>query len=208
VVARCPAEQRHRASLAAAHLASTQHGLSALHGDHLDLLLPVDDGGAGAAAQLVARELGKATGVPVTCGGAARGGASGLDELPTSHEEAVRCADTLLALGRQGQGGDAEELGVVGFVLGEHRDGGQFVRSQIGALLEYDERRGTQLVATLVAYFRSQLSPARASQTLHVHVNTVTQRLDRIAQLLGDDWHEPERALELQVALRLHRLLG
>jgi DNA-binding PucR family transcriptional regulator len=208
VVARCPAEQRHRASLAAAHLASTHHGLSAVHGDHLDLLLPAADGGPGAAAQLVARELAKATGVPVTCGGAASGGSSVLDALPTCHDEAARCADTMLALGRQGEGGDAGELGFVGFVLGEHRDVGQFVRSQIGPLVEYDERRGTQLVATLVAYFASQLSPARASQTLHVHVNTVTQRLDRIAQLLGDDWQEPERALELQVALRLHRLLG
>ncbi|HET8615313.1 MAG TPA: helix-turn-helix domain-containing protein, partial [Actinomycetales bacterium] len=208
VVARCPAEQRHRAALAAAHLASTHHGLSAVHGDHLDLLLPAADGGPGAAAQLVARELAKATGVPVTCGGAAPGGTSVLDELPSCHDEAARCADTMLALGRRGQGGDAGELGFVGFVLGEHRDVGQFVRSQIGALVEYDERRGTQLVATLVAYFASQLSPARASQTLHVHVNTVTQRLDRIGQLLGDDWQEPERALELQVALRLHRLLG
>jgi DNA-binding PucR family transcriptional regulator len=207
VVARCPAEQRHRASLAAAHLASTHHGLSAVHGDHLDLLLPALEGPA-AAAQLVARELAKATGAPVTCGAASPQSTSVLDDLPGSHDESVRCADTLLALGRAGQGADASDLGFVGFVLGEHRDVSQFVRSQIGALLDYDARRGTQLVATLVAYFAAQLSPARASQSLHVHVNTVTQRLDRIAQLLGDGWQEPERALEIQVALRLHRLIG
>jgi DNA-binding PucR family transcriptional regulator len=211
VVARCPADQRQRASLAAAHLASTQHGLSAVHGDHLDLLLPMAggvDGGAGAVAQLVAHELAKATGVPVTCGGASPRGQSVLDGLPDCHDEAVRCAETLLALGRRGEGADAGQLGFVGFVLGEHRDVGQFVRSQLGPLLDYDARRGTQLVSTLVAYFASQLSPARASQSLHVHVNTVTQRLDRIGQLLGDDWQDPERALEIQVALRLHRLTG
>jgi DNA-binding PucR family transcriptional regulator len=39
-----------------------------------------------------------------------------------------------------------------------------------------------------------------------VHVNTVTQRLERLATLLGDDWQRPERALEIQLALRLHRL--
>jgi DNA-binding PucR family transcriptional regulator len=93
-------------------------------------------------------------------------------------------------------------------VLAEHQDVGQFVRSQIGPLLDYDERRGPQLVATIVAYFAAQLSPARASQSLHVHVNTVTQRLDRVSQLLGEDWQQPERALEIQVALRLHRLMG
>jgi DNA-binding PucR family transcriptional regulator len=41
---------------------------------------------------------------------------------------------------------------------------------------------------------------------MHIHVNTVTQRLDRISKLLGDGWQEPERALEIQLALRLHRL--
>jgi DNA-binding PucR family transcriptional regulator len=41
---------------------------------------------------------------------------------------------------------------------------------------------------------------------LHVHVNTVVQRLDRIAGLLGADWQQPDRALEIQLALRLHSL--
>jgi DNA-binding PucR family transcriptional regulator len=40
-----------------------------------------------------------------------------------------------------------------------------------------------------------------------VHVNTVAQRLDRVARLLGRDW-SPARALEVQLALRLHRLTG
>ncbi|MFD0536439.1 helix-turn-helix domain-containing protein [Actinomadura luteofluorescens] len=47
---------------------------------------------------------------------------------------------------------------------------------------------------------------SRTAERLHIHVNTVSQRLDRIARLLGDDWQAPERALELQLALRLHRL--
>jgi hypothetical protein len=29
-----------------------------------------------------------------------------------------------------------------------------------------------------------------------------------VARLLGDDWQAPERALETQLALRLHRLAG
>jgi DNA-binding PucR family transcriptional regulator len=39
-----------------------------------------------------------------------------------------------------------------------------------------------------------------------VHVNTVTQRLDRVARLLDPGWQRPDRALEIQLALRLHRL--
>ncbi|MEI8410607.1 MULTISPECIES: helix-turn-helix domain-containing protein [unclassified Kribbella] len=40
-----------------------------------------------------------------------------------------------------------------------------------------------------------------------MHVNAVAQRLDRVSQLLGSDWQEAEPALEIQLALRLHRLV-
>ena len=67
-------------------------------------------------------------------------------------------------------------------------------------------RRGTELGETLEAYFGAGGSLSRTAGELHVHVNTVTQRLDRIARLLGEEWQEPERQLEVQLALRLHRL--
>ena len=76
----------------------------------------------------------------------------------------------------------------------------------LGPVLNYDQRRGTDLVGTLEAYFACGASPRRAAGQLHVHVNTVAQRLDRIAALLGADWQRPDRALELQLALRLRRL--
>ena len=75
-----------------------------------------------------------------------------------------------------------------------------------GPLIEYDERRGSDLVGTLEPYFAAGASPSRAAAALHVHVNTVAQRLERVARLLGEGWSEPSRALELQLALRLHRL--
>jgi DNA-binding PucR family transcriptional regulator len=73
-------------------------------------------------------------------------------------------------------------------------------------VVAYDERRGTDLVRTLDAYFACGMSPARTKDELHVHVNTVAQRLERVCRLLGDDWQSPARALEIQLALRLHRL--
>ncbi|MGA8978635.1 MAG: helix-turn-helix domain-containing protein, partial [Pedococcus sp.] len=49
-------------------------------------------------------------------------------------------------------------------------------------------------------------SPRHAATQLHVHVNTVSQRLERISALLGPHWQQPDPALELQLALRLRRL--
>lgn len=36
----------------------------------------------------------------------------------------------------------------------------------------------------------------------------LAQRLGRVTALLGEDWQHPDRALELQLALRLRRLLS
>ncbi|NUP31207.1 MAG: helix-turn-helix domain-containing protein, partial [Streptomycetaceae bacterium] len=66
-----------------------------------------------------------------------------------------------------------------------------------------DTRRGTELVRTLRAYFACGGSLTRAKDELHIHVNTVVQRLDRIEALLGPEWNQPQQALELQLALRL-----
>jgi DNA-binding PucR family transcriptional regulator len=83
-----------------------------------------------------------------------------------------------------------------------------FVAATLAAVLEYDAKRGTDLTATLQAFFDAGSSPARAADVLGVHVNTVTQRLERVGRLLGRDWSSPQRALEVQLALRLHRLTG
>ena len=66
----------------------------------------------------------------------------------------------------------------------------------IGQVVEYDERRGTDLVRTLDDYFACGMSPARTKDDLHVHVN-IAQRLERVGRLLGDDWQSPARALEI-----------
>ncbi|MGH8894312.1 MAG: helix-turn-helix domain-containing protein, partial [Actinomycetes bacterium] len=119
-----------------------------------------------------------------------------------------QCLSALVALGRSGEGAGAQELGFVGLLVGDDDRTGiaRFVSVSLGPVLDYDAARGTDLVGTLSAYFANGTNLVRTKDALHVHVNTVTQRLDRVRMLLGDDWNSPERSLEMQLALRLHRL--
>ncbi|MFF8285023.1 helix-turn-helix domain-containing protein [Streptomyces albus] len=205
---------RQRLWSAASHLAATRRGLAAARDGGLVLLLPLGrrDGAEAVSrtAREVAAELGRAAGHPVTVGASApvpspahRPGA-----VAAAYPEARRCLDALSLLGRRGDGAAADDLGFLGLLLTETRDVAGFVRRTLGPVLDYDRRRGTALVATMDAYFSCGMSPARAKDSLHVHVNTVAQRLERVARLLGDDWQAPHRALEIQLALRLHRLAG
>jgi len=127
-------------------------------------------------------------------------------DVAGAYTEARRCLDALRLLGRSGDGAAADDFGFLGLLLAGDRDVTGFVDRTIGPVVTYDERRGTELLRTLDAYFACGMSPARTKDELHVHVNTVAQRLERVARLLGDDWQTPSRALEIQLALRLHRL--
>ena len=195
---------RRRATFAANRLARSRSGLSGSFDGQLVLLLPTEE--PGTVAGILVRELSSTLSAEVTVGGA--GPARGARDVGRTHREAQRCLGALRNLGRSGEGASSAEVGFVGLVLSDQPDVAAFVEAEIGPILEYDERRGTELVATLGTYFSCSGNLTRTKEALHVHVNTVTQRLDRIAQLIGAGWQSPERELELQLALRLHRMRG
>ncbi|GAA3106614.1 helix-turn-helix domain-containing protein [Streptomyces rectiviolaceus] len=199
-VAHSEAASRRLLLSSAARAARTHHGLSGLHHDHMVLVLPADD--TGSRARALAAELTQAAGAPVTVGAA--GPATGPEALAQAHAEALRCLSALRALGHTGQGADLPDLGFLGVLLGDDTNLDSYVRRTLGPVLDYDTKRGTELIHTLRAYFACGMSQSKAKESLHVHVNTVVQRLDRIGHLLGADWQSPERSLEIQLALRLH----
>jgi PucR C-terminal helix-turn-helix domain/GGDEF-like domain/GAF domain len=181
-------------------------GISAEQSGTVVLLLPHDGTRPGDAARAAVAQLSPLVGAPVTV--AAGGPAAGPRAIADAHAEAVRCLRALQSLGRIGDGASAVELGFLGVLLGNDRDVESFVAATLGPLLDYDARRGTELVRTLGAYFACGGTLTRTKDELHLHVNTVVQRLDRIQALLGAGWNDPERALALQLALRLHLLSG
>lgn len=200
---------RRRLWSAASHLAATRRGLAAIRDGGAVLLLPLDpDGDPAHAARETAARLGAALHLPVTVGASAPvpAPAARPAAVADAYAEAGRCREALSVLGRAGQGAAAADFGFLGLLLADTRDVHGFVHRTLGAVTEYDARRGTELLRTLGAYFACGMSPARTREALHVHVNTVAQRLDRVSRLLGPDWQTPARALEIQLALRLHQL--
>ncbi|WP_086725406.1 helix-turn-helix domain-containing protein [Streptomyces carpinensis] len=205
------AAARRRLWSAASHLAATRQGLAAARDGGTVLLLPLQRGTtATELAQRTAHHLGTAVHEAVTVGASAPVGdlAAHPDTATAAYAEARRCLEALRLLGRTGDGAAAEDFGFLGLLLAGDRDIAGFVDRTIGRVTAYDERRGTDLIRTLEAYFACGMSPARTKDELHVHVNTVAQRLERVGRLLGDDWQTPARTLEIQLALRLHRLSG
>lgn len=191
-----------RALLAAASaLAAERRGVAGLSQGRVVLLL--SSAAARPAAEL-AVSLRTVTGRPVTVGAA--GPARGPAGLAAAHRDAVRCRDVLVALGRDGEGASPADLGVYGllFSAAGREELVGFVRRTAGPVLDYDERRGSDLVGTLLCWFRNDGNLARTAAELFVHVNTLYQRLDRVTALLGEGWRHGDQALQVHLALKVH----
>ncbi|MFF1822387.1 helix-turn-helix domain-containing protein [Kribbella sp. NPDC058245] len=171
--------------------------LSGPYGGDLVLLLARTD------AVTAARDLSEvAKGVTI-----AVVGPTAWSDVVAAHRQATRLATTMVRLGRCNEAATPDDLGVAGLVGAPEVDVQAHVQHVLGAVIEYDAQRGTDLVGTLHAYFAAGQSPTRAAAELHIHPNTVQQRLDRVTALLGTEWQSPERSLNLQVALRLHQTI-
>ncbi|MFG1817362.1 helix-turn-helix domain-containing protein [Kribbella sp. NPDC049174] len=143
------------------------------------------------------------TGVTIAVTGPAAWGS----DLIAAHRQAARLVSTMLRLGRTAHASTPDDLGLAGLVGAAHADIAAHVDHVLGPVIGYDAQRGTDLIGTLRAYFAAGQSPTRAADALHVHPNTVQQRLDRITVLLGEGWLHPDCALDVQVALRLQATL-
>ncbi|MEU9797466.1 helix-turn-helix domain-containing protein [Streptomyces sp. NPDC051000] len=201
VVARPEGGELGKAVAWASSYAYRMGGLKGVRRGCIVLVLPGTD--ASAAAHRASGELSPLLGHAVSTGAA--GPAAGPGDVARVYAEAVRCLDALTALDGAGGTASLRELGFLGLLLSADHDVEAFIASTVGPVLEYDADRRADLTRTLDAYFASGGSPTHAAEELHVHPNTVSRRLERIAELLGEGWQKPARALEIQMALRLRK---
>jgi DNA-binding PucR family transcriptional regulator len=113
----------------------------------------------------------------------------------------------LLSLGRAGDVGTDTTLAPYALLFGEHsrEDLECFIDGTVGRLTRWDRSRSAELSRTLLTYLDSGQDTAATARALHIHPNTLRQRLERVAAVLGE-WRSPARILEIHMALRLAAL--
>lgn len=77
------------------------------------------------------------------------------------------------------------------------------VRETLGPLLQADESTGSDLLHTLQIYLERDRRVAETARALHIHVNTLRYRIERIVSLLKLDLNDSESRFFLTLALRL-----
>jgi sugar diacid utilization regulator len=201
VVVSLPAEHRRPAARAAGRAAGG--GLIGEHADWVVALTSETD--PAAAATQIHTAVRRAIDRPTLAVAAALGDVP--RDVHAQLEAATACARVLPVLGITDSAATTDEYlpYTALFGPGETRVT-TFVHNLLGPILEWDAIRGGNLLTTLGAYLDNRLSPVAAGRALHLHKNTVLQRLERISELLGDDWQEPDRLFRINVAVRVARL--
>lgn len=82
-----------------------------------------------------------------------------------------------------------------------------FCDDTLVALLEYDDKNGTELLQTLDVFFRCDASLRAAADALFLHRNSMAYRLRRISEISGLDLDNLEDRFRLQLALKGYRLV-
>ena len=141
---------------------------------------------------------------------------AGISDAPWSLSEAKLTLDMAgsAAQSRQGIDGmhqpviDAEAFAVERLAV-QSLDPEQrrnFVRQQLGALLDHDAQRNSRLLSTLATWLDSGCNTAQAARELHLERQSMHQRLQRIFELCGGDPRRTGRLASLHFAARLARL--
>lgn len=136
--------------------------------------------------------------------------AAGMQGIRRSHQDARQS----LTLGRRLYGGghvtDYDELGIYRLILASEDlpELRTFHEESLIDLIEYDRVHSSTLVQTLEAFFKANCSPKEAASILQVHRNTVLYRLERIADITGQNLDDSDVRLRLHLALYVHTALG
>jgi DNA-binding PucR family transcriptional regulator/putative methionine-R-sulfoxide reductase with GAF domain len=183
----------------------------------LVVLLPASDDESAAAGQLRAIEafgsqlldaihrVVRAGGLSLGIGNLTRD----VNDLPRAHDEARQS----LRLARRGGGGKRvtsyRNLGAFRLLLEVQNPVAlaRFIDETLGPLLRYAENRRTPLIETLEQLSSNHWNRRAAARALHLHVNSLAYRVQRIEALLGTSLEDAETRVAISIALRARSLL-
>lgn len=132
---------------------------------------------------------------------------------PSEWQRSQQQATESWRLGRSWKGAAVTYFGDLEFyqlltLLRNNMESDRFFRRTLGRLLAHDESHNAELVQTLEGFFSCHGNASRTADRLHIHRNTLTYRLERIAEITQLDLDDPDARFSLQLALKLRPVIG
>ncbi|ATW27671.1 PucR family transcriptional regulator [Candidatus Formimonas warabiya] len=133
----------------------------------------------------------------------------GVRNIKNSYEE----AETSLKVEQYLNGGEKvvffQELGLYRFLyeLKGSETMKTFHDEIVGKLKQYDDQNHSNMVHTLISYFKNDCNLNRTAKDLYIHKNSVIYRVKKIEEITGLKFSNPEDRFNLQLCLKLQYLI-
>ncbi len=102
-----------------------------------------------------------------------------------------------------------DDLGIYQIIksLPEEQFLASFIEQYLGKLIEYDFKNQSELLHTIDIYLKCQGSKQDTAKQLFIHRQTLYHRLDKIEELIGNDFLDEQKRQCIEFALRAYELL-
>ncbi|WP_352419656.1 PucR family transcriptional regulator ligand-binding domain-containing protein [Proteiniborus sp.] len=132
----------------------------------------------------------------------------GLENFNNSYLDSVKAINTGKILNEKTIT-NYENLGIFKILCQDHIEDEliKFYNTTLKPLVEYDNKKSTELVKTLEAFFENNGNLKKMSEVLFTHYNTVLYRIQRINEITDMSLEDPSDRLNLEIALKIKQLL-
>ncbi|MGG1685026.1 helix-turn-helix domain-containing protein [Pseudalkalibacillus sp. NRS-1564] len=132
----------------------------------------------------------------------------GIRAIDQSFQEAKKTIKFLKRFTFAGYSSWYGEIGALRLLLNnKEEDLASYALEYLSPLLAYEKRRKGELFQTLFVYLSTGQDLKNASEQLHVHVNTMNYRIQRIQEILTINFNDPSDLMNIQVACNIYRYL-
>jgi sugar diacid utilization regulator len=126
----------------------------------------------------------------------------GISTISKTHTEANKALSYLISRHRTGLI-QYSEIGINRLFLNQSTEEMDNFLLEIFAPLADGKARTNDLEKTLIVYVQMNRSASQSAEKLHIHINTLYQRLKKIEEILQLSLEEPEDILKIQLACHL-----
>lgn len=133
-----------------------------------------------------------------------------LEDVKTSRREAAEAVKVASLSDTEERLFFYKEQGIYTFIskVTDSRFLDDYVAKNIGKLIDADEINNGSLCETLASFLNHNCNVKETAQSLFIHRNTLNYRLNKIKELLGSDFENLDKCLELKLAFIIRSYRG
>ena len=134
----------------------------------------------------------------------------GADSIKKSVTEARKANKVIKTDGETGNLRYYDEIGIyrIFFNLSDDKVLRNLLTEALGAIMQYDDENGSDMVHTLEVFLEQGCNIAAATDALYVHRNTVKYRIKRIEEIMNIDLKDVTVQFNLRLAFKIMHYLG